>query len=103
MIEQFAMPDGNGSIVMAPMCQLQLNELQIAVLIGADCPDDVDRYKIETPDPRVKSTYWGKLSTINFILKQQILNSLFLQDWDFETYPDPELIFLDLPREEVAP
>jgi len=99
MIEQFAMPNEAGEIQLVQMCQLQLNEYQIAVLIGGEFPEDADRFKIETGDPRIESTHWGKLSEINFIMRQQIYNSLQLQGWDFEKDPDPELIFLDLPKD----
>ena len=36
----------------------------------------------------------GKLEEQNYIFNQQIINSLRIQEWDFDNYPNPEIVLI---------
>jgi hypothetical protein len=84
-------PSGKGRHV--PYRQYVLNENQQFAVIALDFEDLGGVVEIKD-HPGIESQHIGKLSEQNFIFSQQIKNSLLIDDWDFEQYPDPEVLLL---------
>jgi len=76
-----------------------LNGKQQFVVVGTEYPDSVTFDQT----PGVEATPLGKLSDQNAIFEQQIINGLVRDEWDFEEYPNPEIILLTDHRKAPQP
>lgn len=76
--------------VTLPHAQYALNDKQLinALPIDGNCVTSIVVEHYETQR-------WGPLSQLNFITQAQMINSLRLDDWDFDQYPDPEIFILN--------
>lgn len=91
---------GTREKMQIPAIWLKLNDKQQVCIIGIDF-NEIEEHK------GLKYDRIGRLSEQNFIFKQQLTNSLVLQDWNFEEYPDPEVILItvtdDYPETQHPP
>jgi hypothetical protein len=89
----FEIKNADGSIDEVPCCLFQMNDQQICYVIGCDFTalGSVDHI-VSRQSPDWESVMMGKLDEQNFIFKQQLINSLCIQEWDFKSYPNPEII-----------
>jgi len=80
------------------MCQYQINPKQVIAVLAMDF--DITPVELgfsALPDGTVvESSAMGKLELLMFPLGLQINNSLHNDEWDFETYPNPEIILLNI-------
>lgn len=67
-----------------------LNENQQFACLGIDFTGDIELGEHEG----IEYTKMGKLNEQNFIFQHQIANSLFIDSWDFISYPNPEIILI---------
>lgn len=81
-----------------PALQFGINESQTCVALGINF--DTYPKKIDFEDVEgLEYIHWGKLSECNIIFQMQIRNTLAIDLWDFDTYPDPEIVIIQDNRE----
>ena len=80
-----------GEIIAVPFRQYTLNDDQQFVVIGINNPSHQVQGGITDG---VESTVMGALSEQNFIFEARTKNTLANDEWDFEKYPDPQIILL---------
>lgn len=80
-----------------PALQFGINESQTCVVLGIDF--DFYKKKIEFEDVEgLEYIHFGKLSDVNIVFQLQVENTLIIADWDFHTYPDPEIVIIQYNR-----
>lgn len=77
-------------LLKVPYRQYTLNEDQQFAVIAIDFSEGVELGEHDG----IKYDQMGKLEEQNFIFNQQIINSLELQEWDFDNYPNPEIVLI---------
>lgn len=77
-------------LITVPYAQYGLNERQIINVIPL--PSEIAAL-IEVEG--FETWHWGKLSELNFIMECQTRNSLIMDNWNFELYPNPEIVILN--------
>jgi hypothetical protein len=86
-----AIADPAGTIHQIEYRQYVMNEhQQFAVL-------DLDREKLPVnvePVDGIEYSFIGKLSEQSFVFRQQIINSLTIEHWDFPKCQDPEILLI---------
>lgn len=96
MIAHLEITDKDNNVVMrCPYLHLLLNEDQQFVVLGMDFNMNGNKnvsFNQEVPD--VKVDRMGKLEDISIILQHQLRNSLYIYEWDFQNYPNPEILLL---------
>jgi hypothetical protein len=85
MIFEMTLPDGE----KIPYAQYAINDNQVINVLPVP-PVVAAGVKCEGYD----AAHWGSLKTLGFIMQRQCHNSLTIDNWDFETYPNPEIIIL---------
>jgi hypothetical protein len=75
-----------------PHSQFELNSEQQFACIGIDFDEFAH---VELGNAAMKTTRLGKLREQGFIFQCQIENSLRTDHWNFEDYPNPEIILLE--------
>lgn len=83
--------DPKGTVHQVEFRQFVLNRYQQFACLG------FDRGKIPIavePITGIDYTFIGKLSEQGTIFHQQVINSLLKDDWDFEKYPNPEILLI---------
>ncbi len=92
-IETIKIADSSGKVAEAKAVWYTLNDRQQFVVIGVDDSRGIEPL-LNSPDPSVEAQPMGRLDDVNFIMKSRTVNSLVDNGWDFELYPNPELILL---------
>lgn len=77
-------------IINVPYRQYQLNDEQQFAVIAIDFKDGIELGEHEG----INYDQIGKLEEQGFIFQQQIHNSLLSESWDFEKYPNPEVVLI---------
>lgn len=77
-------------LLKVPYRQYTLNETQQFAVIAIDFLEGIDLGDHEG----IKYDQMGKLQEQNFIFNRQIINSLTIEEWDFDTYPNPEIVLI---------
>jgi hypothetical protein len=81
----------SGEVHKVEYRQFVLNEYQQIAALAID----KDEIPIETEDADGVEYKWiGKLPAQSVIFSSQIRNSLRIQEWDFESYPNPEILLI---------
>ncbi|MFM9952382.1 MAG: hypothetical protein ACKV1O_30915 [Saprospiraceae bacterium] len=78
-----------------PYCQFELNPDQQFAVVATDFHNYGGFENVIVETHEVLPEYLGKLSEQNFVFEQRTICSLALEDWDFEKYPDPEIVLLN--------
>ncbi len=83
-------PDGSVAY-RGPAAQYQINERQLIAAI-AEVSETYEPQSTETVN------WWsmGRLDDLGFMMQSQLINSLYLDNWDFTTYPNPHVVIGDL-------
>lgn len=90
---------GNSPGRNVPLVFYDLNEKQQVVIFGMDF--DAESIQIENDDPTKDYQRMGKLESLSVIFSAQLTNSLVRDNWDFDKYPNPEvMIIMDRETEE---
>ena len=89
----FRVKNEDGSIQDVPCCQFVISDKQQVMIIGTDLVGD-ERIKAEGGAPGVDAQTIGKLEEQNAIFQIQLTNSLAAYKWDFQLYPNPEIILI---------
>lgn len=85
-----------GSTLTVPSCQYLLNEKQQFMVMGVnfdEYPKGMD--DIIGENEGMKYTGAGKINDLPFTWQAQAKNSLELDGWDWEAYPNPEIILIE--------
>jgi hypothetical protein len=82
---------GDSGPATALCCWYTLNEHQQFIVIGCDDRRSLD---ISGGEHGIEAKEMGRLTDQNFIFEQQIVNSLRNDGWNFELFPNPEIILL---------
>ena len=77
-------------LIKVPYRQYELNEGQQFVVIAIDFSEGIELGEHEG----IKYDQMGKLREQNFIFNQQVINSLVREEWDFDSYPNPEIVLI---------
>lgn len=78
-------------LIRIPYRQYQLNDTQQFAVIAIDFSEGVELGQHEG----IEYHAMGKLAEQSFIFSRQIENSLLIQEWDFENYPNPEIVLIN--------
>lgn len=94
-MEEYAFPfleleHPKNGLLKVPYRQYMLNEEQQFVVIAIDFSEGIELGEHDG----IKYDQIGKLEEQNFIFNQQIINSLGIQEWDFDNYPNPEIVLI---------
>jgi hypothetical protein len=89
----FRVHNENGTMTDVPCCQFGISQTQQIMIIGTDLIER-ERIKVETGAPGVEAQPIGTLEEQNVIFEIQLTNSLKLENWDFQQYPNPEIILI---------
>lgn len=93
MIEYADITNGR-QIFEVPIAQFVLNEKQQIAIVGIDF-DAHGGYKAFHKDREgVQGSHMGKLEDLSFIVQNHAVNSLHNVEWDFDRWPNPEVVLL---------
>lgn len=85
------MKDAAGTVHSIEYRQFVLNDKQQFAILGINR----DLVPIEVANvPGLLYQFLGKLEEQNTVFSMQIKNSLMLQQWDFDAWPDPEILLI---------
>lgn len=76
--------------VTIPYAQYAINDHQIVNVI----PLPVELATAIEAEEGFETIHWGALSDLGLIMACQCRNSLEMDNWDFEKYPNPEIVIL---------
>lgn len=77
-------------ILKIPYRQYVLNQKQQFVVIAVDFSEGVEL----TEHTGIKYDQMGRLKEQSFLFERQIINSLIREEWDFDNYPNPEIVLI---------
>ncbi len=77
-------------LIKIPYRQFWLNKTQQYAVIAIDFSEGVELGDHDG----IEYVSLGKLQDQNVIFEAQINNSLRIQEWDFEKYPNPEVVLI---------
>jgi hypothetical protein len=83
----------NGETAEAIACWFTLNANQQFVVLGfvnADMPP----VEFNSPLPGIEATHMGRLREQSWIFEIRTVSSLRAQGWEFDLFPDPQIILL---------
>ena len=84
-----------------PYAQFKLNPLQQIGFYGVDFEKQLGGLKELADKPGIKTHHVGKMSSLtNPDVKKLYRFSLELIQWDFESWPDPEIIVMEVVNRE---
>jgi|ERR1700761_5975546 len=96
MFEIPASDSGKVGPTTVPMVYYTLNENQQAAVLGVDFETNPVEFgsSVMENGSVCRSEPMGKLSEQGFMMEARLRNSLRADSWDFETYPNPEILLL---------
>lgn len=89
----FQVKNEDGTMENVPCVQFEISKIQQIMVIAVDFERRKD-IKVMGGFPDIDTQLIGKLEQQNTILEIQITNSLAKYQWDFEKYPNPEIILI---------
>lgn len=92
-VQQLPIP---GSDITIPFCQYQINDRQQFVVLAINFDKQI--FSLGDHDG-IEYTRMGKLNEQSTIFELQVINSLRIDQWDFDKYPNPEIVLIQ-PAEE---
>lgn len=94
MVDYMPIQRKEGELIHVAFLQFVLNHYQQFVCLGINFDDYPDGFVFNEGFPHVKVELVGKLSEQGMINMNRIQQSLFENGWDYERYPDPEILLL---------
>lgn len=86
----------NKKLGKIPMAWYQVNSKQQFCVVGYHFDDAGGLDGFEVPPEQKEPVPMGRLNTLNFITRRMLINSLNNDQWNFEAWPNPEVILLEL-------
>jgi hypothetical protein len=80
-----------GAKIKIPCCQYVMNERQQFVVLAIDF--DKSFFTLGYHEG-IEYIPMGKLNEQNFIFESRVINSLRIDGWDFDSYPNPEIVLI---------
>lgn len=94
MIQTLTITNSAGDEFTVPEIQFQINDNQQFACLGIDFMEHGGYPSFQEAQEGVEDFYMGQLEDQGFPFHQQVINSLNKHGWDFDTYPNPEIILL---------
>ena len=94
-MEYIELKDSNNNVYERWPCEwFELNERQQIACIGGDFTAYGGIYNVLDEHPEINALPIGRVSDQGFVFMKQIVDGLELNGWDFESWPDPEVVLL---------
>lgn len=77
-----------------PEVQFQIDRRYQVAVVGFDFEGHGGFEEFYEQQPGWLSEHIGKLSEVKFSSQNCLINSLYAAGWDFERYPDPDLVLI---------
>ena len=101
-MEYLELKDSKGNVITKWPCEwFELNKEQQFACVGGDFTPYGGIGNILADHPQVTAQPIGKVSDQNPAFECQIRNSLASYEWDFDTWPDPEVVLLTIKRKNI--
>lgn len=85
----------DGRNMNVPMSLYRLNSRnEMFVVIAADFGNNYEEIEIITDFDNLQFSFAGKLNEQDYINKNRIMATLLSDGWDWQKYPDPEIVLL---------
>lgn len=84
----------SGKVIQAPVALYRLNGGELFLVVGADFSHCRNSISFNSGSPHIEVNQLGKLSEQGYINIDRIRFTLLNDRWDWQKYPDPEIVLL---------